>query len=175
MIRCLVEWLFRRRSLGFHYGRSFRPIILVLLVLTIVEGVIAELVLGYLLAGTFWPWLTLALHVYGLLWVLGVLASLEVRPHVIEDDALVLRDSAFSQLSIPLSAVRSFSKISRAGVLRSGLKVQGDVAMFAYGDANITVHIEPVDDPRLAGVRQIQFTVDDRESFLAAVEGVRAA
>jgi hypothetical protein len=175
VIRCLVESLFRRRSPGFHYGRSFRPIVWVALVLTIVEGVIAELVLGYLLAGTFWPWLTLALHAYGLLWVLGLLASLEVRPHVVGNGALVLRDSAFSHLSIPLAAVRSFSKISRAGVLRSGLKVEGDVAMFAYGDANVAVHIDPVDDPRLAGVRQIQFTVDDRDRFLAAVEGVRAA
>lgn len=174
MIRCLVEWLCRRRPAGFQYGRSFRPVVWVLLVLTIVEGAIAELTLGYLLAGTFWPWATLGLHVYGLLWVLGLLASLEVRPHVVEDGALVLRDSVFGELCVPLTAVRSFSAISQAGMLRSGLKVEGDVATFAYGDANVAVDIDVVDDPRLAGVRQIRFTVDDRERFLAAVDGVRA-
>jgi hypothetical protein len=172
VILCLLALLFRRYSSGFGYGRMFRPIVWVLVALTIVEGCVAELVLGFILAGTFWPWLLLGLHVYGLLWLVGLLASLTTRPHVLRSDVLVLRDSVFTEISIPLSAITSFSPISRPGILRSGLKVDGDTALLAYGDANVAVHISSVDDRRLAGVRQLHITVDDRDAFLAAVSGM---
>ncbi|GAA3432955.1 hypothetical protein [Kutzneria kofuensis] len=168
MIRCLLAWLFRRYSPGFGYGRGFRPIVWVLVVLTIVEGCVVELVLAFILPGTLWPVLLLALHVYALLWVLGLLASLTTRPHVLGPDTLVLRDSVFTELTIPLAAITSFSPVARPGLLRSGLKIDGDTALFAYGDANLAVHISPVDDPRLAGVRHLHITVDDRDRFLAA-------
>jgi hypothetical protein len=170
MIRCLVSWLRRRPAdpSAFGYGRAFRPLAHVLLAMSIVEGLVVEFVLAAVLPGTFWPWLMLALHVYALLWLLGLLASLTTRPHVLGPDALVLRDSAFSELTIPLSAITSVTATAKPNVLRSGLKVDGDTALYAYGDANIAVHIDPVDDPRLDGVRHLHITVDEPNRFLAA-------
>ncbi|QUQ62434.1 hypothetical protein [Kutzneria sp. CA-103260] len=172
MIRCLVAWALRRPEdpSAFAYGRGFRPLVHVLLAMSIVEGLVVEFVLGAVLPGTFWPWLLLALHVYGVLWILGLLASLTTRPHQLLPDALVLRDSTFSELTIPLSAITSVKPHARPNILRSGLKVDGDTALYAYGDANIAVHIDPVDDPRLAGVRHLHITVDEPRRFLAAME-----
>lgn len=169
MIGCLFALLFRRYSPGFTYGRNFRPIVWVLAVLTIVEGVVVELVLAFALPG-FWPLFALALHVYGLLWVFGLLASLTTRPHLLHSDVLVLQDGAFSRLTIPLSAITSVTSINRPGSLRSGLKVEGDTALFAYGDANIAINIDPVADHRLTGVRHLHITVDEPSRFLAAME-----
>ncbi len=171
MIRCLFTWLFHRGSTGeaFGYGRSFRPLVYVLLVMSIVEGLVVEFVLAAVLPGTFWPWLLLALHLYGVLWILGLLASLTTRPHLLGPDSLVLRDSAFSELTIPLSAVTSITAVARPNTLRSGLKVDGDTALYAYGDANIAVHLDPVDDPRLTGVRHLHLTMDEPRRFLDAV------
>jgi hypothetical protein len=169
MIRCLFDRLFRRHDdlRAFGYARAFRPLVHVALALTIVEGVVVELVVAFILAGTFWPWLLLALHVYGLLWVLGLLASLTTRPHLLTTDTLLLRDSAFTELAIPRSAIVSVTPASVPNLARSGLKLDGDTALFAYGDANLAVHIDPVPDPRLAGVRRLHITVDDRDRFLA--------
>ena len=170
MIRSLFTWLRRRPAdpAAFGYGRSFRPLVYVLLVMTFVEGLVVELVLSFLLHGTFWPWLLLALHGYALLWVLGLLASLTTRPHLLRDETLLLRDSAFSELEIPLAAITSVTPVGRPNILRSGLKVDGDTALYAYGDANIAVHLETVDNPRLAGVRHLHITVDEPQRFLAA-------
>jgi len=170
MIRCLFARVFRRPDdpSGFGYGRGFRPLAYVLIAMSIVEGLVVEFVLAAVLPGTFWPWLLLALHVYAVLWLFGLLASLTTRPHVFGPDALVLRDSTFSELTIPVAAITSVTAIAKPNVLRSGLKVDGDTALYAYGDANIAVHIDPVDDPRLAGVRHLHITVDEPRRFLDA-------
>ena len=170
MIRCLFAWFHRREPdlRAFGYGRGVRPLVHVLLALTIVEGLVVEVVLAVLLHGTFWPWLLLAAHIYGLLWILGLLASFTVRPHLLGPDTLLLRDSAFTELAIPLSAITSVMPVNRANVFRSGLQVDGDTALLAYGDANVALRLDPVGDPRLAGVATLHITVDARERFLAA-------
>ena len=138
--------------------------------MSIVEGLVVELVLAAVLPGTFWPWLLLALHVYGVLWILGLLASLTTHPHLLGPDALVLRDSAVGELTIPLSAITSVTAAAKPNTMRSGLKIDGDTALYAYGDANIAVHIDPVADPRLTGVRHLHITVDDPRRFLEAAQ-----
>lgn len=167
----LLRWILRRHDgrqpLAFGYGRSLRPLLFVLLALTIVEGGVLEFVLSVLLPGTSWPWVSFALHDYALLWILGLIASLTTRPHLLGPDTLRLRDTVFTEIVLPLAAIVSVTPARRSGFGRTGLKVDGDTAVFTHGDTTITLHLDPaaVTDPRLAGVTRLDITVDDPARF----------
>ena len=92
----LLGWLLGRRPRGPQYfsyhRRSFIPWLLLLVVVELpVEVVLAELFVP-------WGWLRwtlLLLSIYGLIWVLGLHASLVMLPHVLEDDRLLVRSGIF--------------------------------------------------------------------------------
>lgn len=177
---CLVRRLARHRPRGevFTYGRSVRPLMRIVLVLLVVEGVIVEGVLAALLGHSAWVWVALGLHIYGLIWIGGFLGSLHVLPHVIGAGAVRLRDSVFASLAIPLDAIASVAVHMRANATRSGftLDVATGAALLAYGDATVRIVLRPGSQLRLRGgpapdgVRTIDVTVDDPRAFVQALE-----
>jgi hypothetical protein len=90
-----------------------RPILQIVLVLLLVEGAIVETVLALILGHSAWVWIALALHLYAMLWIAGLIASLHVLPHLVGKPSLQLRDSGGGWHG--RSAVRGGTRGGRGG------------------------------------------------------------
>lgn len=174
LFACLVRWVTGRhdgRSPGtFRYDRGARPLFGVAVGLVVVEGAVADALLAALTSGP-WVWLGLGLHVYGLVWLGGFYASLAVRPHRLTDDALLVRDGIFTELTIPYATIARARAAHHAGFGRSGLRIDGAAATLAFGDATATLDLDPPlpAGPRSVPVTTLHLTVDDPPSFVTAL------
>jgi hypothetical protein len=180
---CLIEWITRRRPPGraFGYGASLRPIMRIVLGLLVIEGLVVEAVLVAVLGhGNPWVWVALGLHVYGLIWIGGFLGSLTVLPHKVGSTTLVLRDSVFAVISVPLTAIASVTERRRGHSGRSGFTVDDGTGLLAYGDATVRIVLQPHAKVRVgtgpapAGLRRIDLTADNPTAFVLAVHEARA-
>ena len=63
----------------------------------------------------------LVLGVWGVLWMLGMLASYRVRPHVLTDEVLTIRSGARTRVVVPLDAIESTRGVQHdlPGVIKS--------------------------------------------------------
>jgi hypothetical protein len=101
-----------------------------------VEVIVVEVVLRHLDQ----PWAAasrvplLVLGVWGVVWMLGMLASYRVRPHLLTDTELRVRNGTWTWLSVPLEAVDSTRTAPHEvpGVIRS-LHVDGHLALVGAG------------------------------------------
>ncbi|MGY1745668.1 hypothetical protein [Blastococcus sp. SYSU D00695] len=111
MWRALVRWGLRRRRVpegatAFPYAGASTPVIWAFVVVSAVEVVVVHVVVP-------WEGLRLALDlagVYGVLWMLGLLAALRTTPHWVDDSGLRVRHGfAGVDLHVPwedIAAVR---------------------------------------------------------------------
>lgn len=183
MWMCAARWITRRRPHGrtFGYGASLRPIMRIVLGLLVVEGVVVEVVLAAALGHADpWVWVALGLHVYGLIWIAGFLGSLTVLPHEVGARALVLRDSVFTTVTVPLAAIASAATQRRGHTGRSGLTVKDGTGLLAYGDATVRLALHPDAAVRVGpgpgpdGLRRLDVTADNPAAFVRAVDAARA-
>lgn len=94
--------------------------------------------------------LVLGLHIYALAWLVGLYASIVVRPHQLQPDGLHVRDGIFTELIVPYPAIiRSESQTPCE---------HGPIAMPASSKT------------RLSG---LDITVDDTNGFLDRLRSVR--
>jgi hypothetical protein len=94
---------------AFSYSRDVVPIIGAFIFVSLIELPVVHLLL---------PWqavrlIALVLSVWGLLWMLGFLASMKVFPHLLDDDGLRVRHGTTVDIHIPWEAVASVA--SRRG------------------------------------------------------------
>ncbi|MEV4999955.1 hypothetical protein [Nocardioides sp. LML1-1-1.1] len=102
----LGRWVARRPAVpagatAWGYSRLVTPVMWLW-----IFGSACEVPLAHVLVP--WPGVRLALLVlgiWGLVWMIGMLASLKVYPHVADDDALTIRYGVFAALRVPWSAV----------------------------------------------------------------------
>jgi hypothetical protein len=104
MWRSLYRWGFRR--LGppgrpFSYARAITPVLWAFIVVSAIEVPAVHFLV---------PWqsvrpLLLAAGVYGVLWMVGMLASYRVYPHTVDDDGLHIRHGGTVHLLVPWDAV----------------------------------------------------------------------
>jgi hypothetical protein len=168
-----------RLATAYTYRRELQPLLVIGLALVLVEGIVVEVVLAILLAGTPWPWLLLVAHLYGVCWLAGLLASLCARPHLLTQDAVVLRDSVFGELTVPWPAIGGASRANQPGFARSGIKLDAatGIATVTHGTATVNLILRPAPPIAVNGVlvaqqpRSVLCTVDDVAGFLAAVRG----
>ena len=109
-----------------------------------------------------WPhWWTVALHIYALLWLLGDLRAMQLRPIQLAQDKLLLRIGLRWQADIPISQISSvdmeLSKGLKLGVLGSpNLHLQFREAIELQGLFGVTRRADSlllqIDDP--GGLRQ---------------------
>src|SRR5262245_13932528 len=103
MWRSLYRWVFRRRrklepdGTAFGYTGTTMPVLLAFIGVSAIEIPILHWLL---------PWRTvqiisLVIGGYGLLWMLGLLASLRVHPHVVGSEGLRIRSGALLDMTIP--------------------------------------------------------------------------
>jgi hypothetical protein len=112
LYRSLVRWLVRRPDLGgpadqpFTYAKTVTPVMWLWIFASA-----AELPLVHLLV----PWegvriALLVVGVWGLVWMVGLLASLYVYPHLLGTTTLVVRHGASHRIVVPWDSVAAVSR-----------------------------------------------------------------
>jgi hypothetical protein len=169
---CLARWPAHRRPRPstFGYGAALRPIMRIVLGLAIGEGALVEVILFLTLGhGSAWAWIALALHAYGLVWIGGFLGSFSVVPHRVDERWIILNDSVFTALRIPIEQVDAVVTRRRSNFGRSGFRVVDGAALLAYGDASVRIVLTGSGEPVADGVHTIDVTADDPDAFVGAV------
>lgn len=133
----LVRWIARRPdvprgAVPIGYSRLVVPVLWLWIFGSAVEVIVVEVVLRQVdqhwAAALRLP--LLVLGVWGVLWMLGMMASYQVRPHVLTDTDLRLRSGARTWVVVPIEAVESTRTVDHElpGVIRS-LHVDGDLVL----------------------------------------------
>ncbi len=139
--RSLARWVARRPDVPraatpIGYSRLVAPMLWLWIFGSTVEVVVVEVVLRHLDQ----PWATalriplLVLGIWGVVWMLGMMASYRVRPHLLTNTELLVRSGARTWLAVPLEAVESTRPVEHElpGVIRS-LHVDGLLALVGAG------------------------------------------
>ena len=141
LYRSLARWVARRPDVPpgatpIGYARLVAPMLWLWIFGSTVEVVVVEVVLRHLDQG----WATaarvplLVLGIWGVVWMLGMLASYRVRPHLLTATDLQVRSGARTWLVVPLGSVESVRRVEHEvpGVIRS-LHVDGALALVGAG------------------------------------------
>lgn len=182
LVACIGAWVrdafgeAAGRDESFRYGAQLRLFVGMLVPLVLVEGAVVDFILAVTIPGSPWIWVTLGLHVYGAVWLLGLLASMSTRPHLLTDTSLLIRDSIFNEVSVPYAAIVEVTQTHHLNLGRSGLKLEPDneTATLAYGEANIEIRLDPsvpIGLPRDATspVRTLHISADEPVAFIRSV------
>jgi hypothetical protein len=186
MWRSLFRMIARRPAVapgghGFGYASAILPILWAFIVLSAIEIPVFHLLI---------PWPTvqiigLILGAYGLLWMIGLLASLKVYPHVVEESGLRVRYSSTIDIPIPWSDIVEIRRKSRT--LEKGRTAQveetADGRVLSIAISNQTDIELDLREPRVIQlfrgptepVNELRFFVDDQKAFLAQVRRHQAA
>lgn len=104
----LGRWITRRPDVPAHatavpYARLATPVIWLFIFGSAVEVVAFDLILSRWLTALRIP--VLVLGIWGLVWMLGLMASYRMRPHLVTDAALHVRNAARTEVVVPLDAI----------------------------------------------------------------------
>ncbi|MFC4019260.1 hypothetical protein ACFOW4_15110 [Micromonospora sp. GCM10011542] len=120
MWRSLYVWA-RRRPLPlapgddpFSYLGVVKPILGIFIGLSAVEIPIFDLIVTNVVPWRPARWIVLVLGIWGLLWMVGLLASMKVHPHVVGDTGIRVRLSAGIDLRVPWQDIEAISKRHRS-------------------------------------------------------------
>lgn len=171
----------RLRHGTFSYWHGMRSFVLVLSVWSIVEFAGVSLLIGFIWSDHWWAWFIIAVHAYGIIWLLGVLASFVTMPHRIEKDEFVLADGCLLEGRVKLHDIASIQQV-KATVPgfggRTGLVLQdgGRDALIAFGpSASVRLCLRPGGKVQWWGrdidadVRTITFSADDPRQLVDAL------
>ncbi|MFG3697626.1 hypothetical protein ACGF5C_06845 [Micromonospora sp. NPDC047620] len=185
--RSLYRWVFRRPEAlrpgdeTFGYTGAVMTLMWIFIILSAVEIPIFEMILPWELVAD----IVLALGVYGLFWMFGLLASLKVHPHVVGEDGIRIRNGITLDLTVPWSAVDTLRVNRRSLPPEGSVQVEhaGDDVTVSLGMANQTsvdlLLREPITVPtrkaRGEQVTGLRFHADDPEALVAAARARLAA
>jgi hypothetical protein len=176
--RSLYRWLTRRPGATdpaaalFGYASQVTPLLLAFIFLSALEIPTLPLLLP-------WPavrYSLLVLGVWGLLWMLGLLASLRTNPHAVSEAGLRLRSGFQFDASIPWEEISAI-RLRRSSAQRK-LQIehnQTGASVALQGASNVEVVFrEPVLvrflDGRQASVDAIHFYADSPTALLTAAQ-----
>ncbi len=128
LYRSLARWVTRRPdtppgATPLGYAQLVGPMLWLWIFGSAVEVVVVEVVLQSIGAG--WAEAIrlplLAVGIWGVLWMLGLLAAYRVRPHLLFDDHLRVRSGARTWVEVPLDSVASLRAAEHElpGVIRA--------------------------------------------------------
>jgi hypothetical protein len=179
LYRSLLRWVTRRPAVPrsgvevVGYAQAVTPVMWLWIFASAVEMVILHLLVP-------WPTVRIVLLVvsaWGLLWMLGFLASLKVYPHLLGDSVLRVRHGASVDVAIPWDSIativvqrRDLPSSIRTLQLRETkngtdlqVGVSGEVNVHAVLKRPLTV-TTPKGGQRIA---ELSFWVDDPHAFVA--------
>lgn len=184
--RSLGIWVLRLRTVppgarGHRYAGAVTPLMIVFIVVSAVELPIVHFLL---------PWETVRLvvdiiSVWGLLWMVGLLAAVRVHPHFVDEKGIRVRYAFSVDVRVPWEAVASAR--SRARTVETGRTVQCEqTAAGAVVSINVmkqtTVDLvlrEPtvLDLPQAGGqpVVELRLYADDPAALVADIRDRLAA
>jgi len=176
----LLRWVLRRPAVphgsrAWGYSRQVTPVMWLWIFASGVEIPVAHVVIP-------WPGLrllVLGVGVWGLLWMVGFLASLKVYPHLTDADGVRIRHGKQADLAVPWSRVASAVTVDRD--LQSSIRTYQPLETPVGVDLQIgvgartNVHLELVepltveikDEP--VPVTALTFLVDEPKQFVSAV------
>ena len=181
MWRSLYRWVFRRRRVrepdkAFGYTSTVMPLLLAFIGVSAVELPIVHAIVP-------WTGVRIAfdiLGVYGLLWMLGLLAMLRVNPHVVSDAGLRVRSGTTVDMTIPwdyVAEVRVWRHTvparPRHPVERTGDSVVLHLAVMSQTNVDIrfvgptTLPLADGESEPLTGLR---IAADDPEALVARAQ-----
>lgn len=128
LYRSLARWVARRPDIPagatpIGYARLVGPMLWLWIFGSATEVVVVEVVLRQVGAG----WAdavrlpVLVLGIWGVLWMLGMLAAYRVRPHLLTEDRLQIRNGARTWVDVPLAALATLRSVEHElpGVIKS--------------------------------------------------------
>jgi len=178
LYRSLARWIARRPDVPADaepagYARLTTPVMWLWIFGSAVEIPVAHLLI---------PWASvrlpvLAVGVWGLLWMLGLLASLHVYPHLLTATGLRIRHGASVRVEVPWGAVRTIRIRPRSlpssvrFVQREQTPKGTDLQVAVSGEVNVQVVLHgPTTLPTHHGperVAVVSLLVDDPRAFVA--------
>jgi hypothetical protein len=179
MWRSLYRWTLRRPlaldpgAEAFSYAGVVTPIFGVFIGLSAIELPILHLIL---------PWKTarliaLPLGAYGLIWMVGMLASLRVHPHIVADSGLRIRNATTVDITIPwdaIAAVRTrYRSLPPGRSIRLEQSESGPILHIAVSSqSSIDVALRQPTTVRLPKgpsepITQLRFYADDPHALVA--------
>ncbi|MEU2702582.1 MULTISPECIES: PH domain-containing protein [Micromonospora] len=111
MWRSLTRWILRRPypvapgAGTYAYVGGVQPILLAFIALSTIEIPILDVILRHTVDQPTVRHAAIALGVWGVLWMIGLLAALRIHPHVVDDAGLRVRNGTSVDVTIPWSAV----------------------------------------------------------------------
>jgi hypothetical protein len=181
--RSLFRWVTRRPTVSgsdeaFGYVAVVRPLLLTFIVVSAIEIPAVDLLLSHTLD---WPALrhtAIALGVYGVLWMIGLLAAMQVHPHVVADSGLRVRSGTTVDFTVPWDAVADIAARQRSTPSGKTVEIEqvGDRRIGHVGVAdqtNVDVRLRaPQGVPMREGlsepVAELRLYADDPDALVAA-------
>ncbi|GAA2655946.1 hypothetical protein [Paractinoplanes durhamensis] len=179
----LFRWILRRPvrlpagTTPFQYSGAVTMILAVLLFVSAIEIPILHLML---------PWATvraisLFVGAYGLFWMIGLLATMRVYPHLVGPAGLRIRNSITLDLPLAWSDIASVRVRPRS--MPPGGQTQVEDGVLSFGMASGTTvdvvlarpTVVPVKKTRGEPVTAIRFHADDADGLVAAAGAFLAA
>lgn len=169
MWRSLFRWVTRRPvvpgtgATAFGYSAAKAPVIWIFIVLNAIEIPAFHLLL---------PWPT-ARHIadllgaYGLIWMLGILASVYVYPHVVGDAGVRIRSGMSIDVSIPWDAVATVRARTRSLPRSRAVQVNDQImSVVALSQTNVDIVLRGptvLPSPKAGGepVTEVRLYADD--------------
>jgi hypothetical protein len=171
----LGRWLARRPRVPrgaapFAYDGPTRPFLIAFAVVSAVEVFVVDLIVQR------WPVpriILLVLGIWGVTFMLGMLASVRMNPHAVGPTGLLIRSGTAIRQSLSWSQVESVT--ARTQVLEKGKSIQVDgpvLHLVVQSATTVTVTLrEPVTVTLPTGdveVTEIRFHADDPQALVAA-------
>lgn len=164
------------RGFGFH--RPTMPLLLIFIAMTAVELFVLDLVLRRWLVARI---VVDVLDTWSLIWMLGVLCALTMRPHLVGADGIHVRDGLGLDVQLPWDDVRAVKPIvRRTGTKSPRVGVVDGVREFALrsrGETNVRIDLaEPTTvtitslgaGEQAETVERVRLWADDPEAFVEA-------
>jgi hypothetical protein len=170
----LFRWVRHRRPMDqpgtvtFGYGASAVPLMWAFIVLSVVELIAVDLLLH--------RWLVVrlvadVLGLYGLIWMVGLLAILRMHPHTVAPDELILRSSAFVEVRVPRDDIQDVRLHRRYYTATGRVQVDGaTVSLVGHSQTQVEVRLRTPMTVADTEVTEIRVAVDDPAGFVAAVQ-----
>ncbi|WP_255608354.1 PH domain-containing protein [Micromonospora sp. PLK6-60] len=158
---------------AFSYVGVVSPILGVFIGLSVIEIPILDLILRHTVPWTWVRYAALALGVWGVLWMIGLFASLRLHPHLLGADGLRIRNGTSVDVTLPWSAVATVGARYRSLPSSRTIQVEDDVLHICAGSqTSVDVVLgAPIQVPLPAGpsrpVREIRLYADDPAALVA--------
>ncbi|MGX6600947.1 PH domain-containing protein [Micromonosporaceae bacterium Da 78-11] len=179
--RSMYRWARRRPvplapgETPFGYVGVIRPILGVFIGLSAVEIPIFDLIVNHVAPWRPARWIVLGLGIWGLLWMIGFLATMTIHPHAVGRAGIRVRLGASTNFLVPWADMESVTKRYRSLPTNKSVQVEQDgdrrVLHIAVGkQTSIDVRLcRPVSFPLPNGltepVDEIHLYADDADGF----------